>query len=83
MVTDTDVQILRLAADRYRFEAHRLEDARLLFGLGPAQFWQAVNRLLGDEEALRAHPELVMPLRRQRAQQGRLKRTGNTARRSA
>jgi hypothetical protein len=74
-VTDTDVQILQLAAARYRYEATRLEDARVLFGLGPARFYQRVNALIDDPAAIVAHPELVLPLRRQREQQGRLKRS--------
>lgn len=74
LVTPEDVLILKLAADRYRYEAMRLQDAKALFGLGPARFWQKVNALIEDPAVIAAHPGLALPLRRQREQQGRLKR---------
>lgn len=73
---DTDREILRLANAHYRFEAHRLQAARERFDLSPVRFYQAVNRLLDDADAIASCPALVMPLRRVREQQGRLKRAG-------
>jgi hypothetical protein len=73
---DRDVEMLRLANARYRFEGARAVDVRERFGLSLTRFWQAVNALLDDETVIRAHPGLVLPLRRQREQQGRLRRAG-------
>lgn len=73
MATETDVEIVRLAAAHYRFEAHRLQAARDRFGLGAVQFWQAVNRLLDDPAVAIAAPVEVNRLRRQRDRRYQLK----------
>lgn len=72
--TDDDLAILRLANRRYRFEGRRAVDVRDRFGISLTSFWAAVNALIEDEAVIRAHPELVLPLRRKRDQQ--LRRAG-------
>lgn len=68
--------MLRLAAARYRYEGLRHVEIRERFGLSATRFWQQVSQLIDDEQAIREHPELALPLRRQREQQGRLRRAG-------
>lgn len=70
------IEIVRLAAAHYRYEAHRHERAREQFGLTPTHFYQLVNQLLEDPDVAIAEPVIVARLRRQRDRRYRLKRAG-------
>lgn len=70
-MTDEEKAILKLATAPYKYAAARETDAREQFGLSPARYWQAVNRII-DTPAARAHdPHGTALLIRQRTSSGR------------
>lgn len=73
MATETDVEIIRLAAAFYRFEGERIRVARERFGLSATQLWLRVNELLDDPDVAVAAPVEVNRLRRQRDRRYQLK----------
>lgn len=77
-MTDTDRELLSLAGAFYRDESARLADARHRFGMNATQFWQRVNTLLQDPEALAADPLTVNRLRRIRATRSKVPSTRAT-----
>jgi hypothetical protein len=73
---DQDLQIVRLAAAHYRYEANRLQVARDRFGLSGTQFYQRLNQLIEQPEIAIAEPVLVARLRRQRDRLQRIRKAG-------
>lgn len=76
MASPTDLDIVRMAAAHYRYEANRIEAARDRFGLSAVHFWQRVATLIEDPTVAIAEPMIVARLRRQRDARLRLKRAG-------
>jgi hypothetical protein len=65
-VTDEDHALLRLAGAQMPLPGQR-ERAIAQLGLTPVRFWQRVNAMLDDGDALAAEPSVVWRLRRLRA----------------
>jgi hypothetical protein len=63
---DVDAKVLELAARDYRRPGSLDRAARAELDLSPVAFWQALNRLLDDPEALAVAPMLVRRLQRRR-----------------
>ncbi len=68
MLTVKQHTALRLASKRYKFEGARETDVMVELGMTITRFWQFVNALLDNPEALAAHPVEVGRLRRLRDQ---------------
>jgi hypothetical protein len=66
MLTDRDRRILEFEATR--MTAGRKEDQiRVIFHVSPARYYQLLNRVIADPEALADEPMLVKRLLNQRA----------------
>lgn len=63
---DVDNRVLELAGRDYRRPGSLDRAARAELDLSPIAFWQRLNALLDDPEALAAAPMLVRRLRRRR-----------------
>jgi hypothetical protein len=63
---DVDRQVLELAGRDYRRPGSLDRAARAELDLSPIAYWQRLNRLLGDPDALAAAPMLVRRLQRRR-----------------
>ncbi|QTF82283.1 helix-turn-helix DNA binding protein [Gordonia phage ZiggyZoo] len=66
-MTDDDRALLDFAAHRWIYAGNQAEAVRTEFGISVTRFWQRVNNLLDDPEALAHAPTLVNRLRRLRS----------------
>ncbi len=65
-MNDTDRAILDFESQWWRHAGVKERDIRERFGLTPTRYYQRLNRLLDEPEALEQHPTLVNRLRRLR-----------------
>jgi hypothetical protein len=63
-VNDTDYAILAFESEFWRYPGNKERVIRERFGLSPARYYQRLNRLLDDREALEKQPALVKRLLR-------------------
>jgi hypothetical protein len=68
MLTVRQKMALDIAGRRYRYEAVREQHVRERLGCTPTRFWQIVDALLDDPEALAYAPTTVRRLARLREQ---------------
>ncbi|MDJ0006463.1 DUF3263 domain-containing protein [Gordonia alkanivorans] len=66
-MTDDDRALLDFAAHRWNYAGNQADAVRTEFGISVTRFWQRVNNLLDEPEALAHAPVLVNRLRRVRA----------------
>lgn len=66
MLTQTDVQMLQFEKQWWHFEGSKQQAIRDTFGLTPTRYYQCLNTLLDNPEALSAEPVVVRRLQRQR-----------------
>ncbi|MFT4397915.1 DUF3263 domain-containing protein [Gordonia lacunae] len=66
-MTDDDRRALDFAALRWNHSGNQADAIRTEFDLSVTRFWQRVNTLLDDPEALAYAPQLVNRLRRIRS----------------
>ncbi|QFP97006.1 helix-turn-helix DNA binding protein [Gordonia phage Suerte] len=66
-MTDVDRRMLDLAGARWNYSGSLEQRVRAEFGISLTRFWQRVNTLLDDPEALAYAPQLVNRLRRIRS----------------
>ncbi|MBC3178306.1 DUF3263 domain-containing protein [Corynebacterium lujinxingii] len=66
MLTDTDLAVLRFAARAPRSLGAREDAIRTELGMSPIRYYQRLNILLDNSEALAAEPQLVRRLQRLR-----------------
>ncbi|AMS02782.1 DUF3263 domain-containing protein [Gordonia phage Yeezy] len=66
-MTDDDRRILDFAALRWNHSGNQADAIRAEFDMTVTRFWQRVNALLDDPEALAYSPQLVNRLRRIRS----------------
>lgn len=66
MVNDTDRAILDFEGERWRYAGNKERVIQDRFGLSPTQYYQRLNRLLDEPEALEQQPALVKRLTRLR-----------------
>ena len=66
-MTDDDRRVLDLAARRWNHSGNQADAIRAEFDMTVTRFWQRVNTLLDDPEALAYSPQLVNRLRRIRS----------------
>lgn len=65
-MNDTDHAILAFESEWYRYAGSKERIIQERFGLSPARYYQRLNRLLDEPEALAQHPTLVNRLLRLR-----------------
>ncbi len=65
-LSDRDRAILEFEKTWWRFEGAKHEAIQQRFHLSPTRYYQVLNALLDDPEALRAEPVVVRRLQRQR-----------------
>ncbi len=65
-LSDRDRAVLKFEKQSWRFEGAKQEAIREQLELSPTRFYQLLNGLLDDPEALQAEPVVVRRLRRQR-----------------
>lgn len=63
-MNDTDQAILAFEGEWFRRVGNKERTIRERFGLTPTRYYQRLNRLLDEPEALAAQPALVHRLRR-------------------
>ncbi|ANA86901.1 helix-turn-helix DNA binding protein [Gordonia phage Utz] len=66
-MTDDDRALLDFAAHRWNYAGNQAEAVRTEFGMTVTRFWQRVNNLLDDPDALAHAPVVVNRLRRLRS----------------
>ncbi|QDM56385.1 helix-turn-helix DNA binding domain protein [Gordonia phage Sidious] len=66
-MTDDDRAVLDFAARRWNRSGNQADAIRAEFDMSVTRFWQRVNTLLDDPEALAYAPQLVNRLRRIRS----------------
>ncbi|AVP42264.1 helix-turn-helix DNA binding protein [Gordonia phage Fenry] len=66
-MTEDDRALLDFAAHRWNYAGNQAEAVRTEFDMTVTRFWQRVNNLLDDPEALAYAPTLVNRLRRLRS----------------
>jgi len=65
-LSDRDRAVLKFEKQSWRFEGAKQEAIREQLDLSPTRYYQLLNGLLDDPEALQAEPVVVRRLRRQR-----------------
>ncbi|MCU0296790.1 MAG: DUF3263 domain-containing protein [Candidatus Nanopelagicales bacterium] len=65
-LTDRDRAILDFEKNWYRFEGVKQAAIREQFDLSPTRYYQLLNALVDNPEALRAEPVVIRRLQRQR-----------------
>lgn len=65
-LSDRDLAILEFEKDWWRFEGAKNEAIRERFHLSATRYYQVLNGLLDDPDALSAQPVVVRRLQRQR-----------------
>lgn len=65
-LTDTDRAILRFERNWWRFEGAKVQAIREQFGLSPTRYYQVLNELVDNPQALLEEPVVVRRLQRQR-----------------
>lgn len=65
-LTDRDRAILDFEKNWYRFEGAKQAAIREQFDLSPTRYYQLLNALVDNPEALRAEPVVIRRLQRQR-----------------
>jgi len=65
-LSDRDRAVLKFEKQSWRFEGAKQEAIREQLELSPTRYYQLLNGLLDDPEALQAEPVVVRRLRRQR-----------------
>lgn len=65
-MNDTDRAILEFEGQRWRYAGNKERMIQQRFGLSPTQYYQRLNRLLDEPEALEHQPALVKRLLRLR-----------------
>jgi hypothetical protein len=70
-VNDTDHAMLAFESEWWRYAGNKERAIRERFGLSAARYYQRLNRLLDEQEALAVHPALVKRLLRLRDARGR------------
>ncbi|MDK8242026.1 MULTISPECIES: DUF3263 domain-containing protein [Corynebacterium] len=66
MLSDTDLAVLRFAARAPRSLGKREDAIRAELGMTPIRYYQRLNVLLDNPDALAAEPQLVRRLQRLR-----------------
>ncbi|QDK02253.1 helix-turn-helix DNA binding protein [Gordonia phage Samba] len=66
-MTDDDRALLDFAAHRWNYAGNQAEAVRTEFDMTVTRYWQRVNNLLDDPEAIAHAPMLVNRLRRLRS----------------
>lgn len=66
-MTDEDRALLDFAAHRWNYAGNQAEAVRAEFDISVTRFWQRVNNLLDDPDALAHAPVVVNRLRRLRS----------------
>ncbi|GAC71099.1 DUF3263 domain-containing protein [Gordonia soli] len=66
-MTDEDRRLLDFAGKHWRFAGNHAAAIDAEFGISITRFWQRVNRLLDDPDALAHNPVVVNRLRRIRS----------------
>lgn len=66
-LTDEDRAVLDFAGKRWNYAGDQADAIEAEFGMSVTRFWQRVNGLLDDEQALQYSPQLVHRLRRIRS----------------
>lgn len=67
-MNDVDRAILTFEGEFWRYPGSKERVIQERFGITPARYYQRLNRLLDEPEALAQHPVLVKRLLRQRAE---------------
>lgn len=70
-LSDRDLQILRFERQWYRHAGSKETAIREAFGLSATRYFQVLNTLLDNPEAMRQEPQVVARLRRLRASRQR------------
>lgn len=65
-MNDEDRRLLDMAGQRWNRAGNRADAVRAEFGISVTRFWQRVNQLLDDPDALEYSPHTVYRLRRLR-----------------
>lgn len=65
-LTDQDLKMLRFERQFYRYAGTKESAIREAFGVSTTRYFQQLNALLDNPEAMRAEPQLVARLRRLR-----------------
>ncbi|GAB3304000.1 DUF3263 domain-containing protein [Epidermidibacterium keratini] len=73
MLTERDMAILDIAGRHYRYNGALERDVKAELDMGGTHFFQALNRLLDDPDALAYSPVVVNRWRRQRVERQRAK----------
>ena len=68
--------ILAFEKKRWKYAGAKEAAIRHTFGVPPPRYWQEVNALIDDPEALAAEPQLVRRLQRLRAARAAVRRAG-------
>jgi hypothetical protein len=71
MLTDADKALLELESRRFRQSGHKVAAIVEELGLSQVRYYQRLNQLIDDPEALAYSPVLVNRLRRLRDQRAR------------
>lgn len=66
-MTDAERQMREFAGHRWQYAGNQETAVRAEFGVSLTRYWQVVNRVLDDPDALRFDPQLVRRLRRIRS----------------
>jgi Protein of unknown function (DUF3263) len=71
MLSDDDKVILEIEGQRFRLSGHKEQIIRERLGMSPTRYYQRLNVLLEEPDALAHAPATVSRLRRLRAQRMR------------
>lgn len=66
LLTDTQKQMIDVAAGSYKYAGSLEVEAQDRFGLSPTRYWQEVNRLIQTEAAVVYRPAAVARLNARR-----------------
>lgn len=80
-MNDTDRAILAFENERWRYPGNKERAVQEQFGLSLTRYYQRLNQLLDDPEAMRLQPALVKRL--QRVRDARARRRSGQARKTA
>lgn len=74
MLSEQDLKILAFERGWYRYQGAKEQAVRDTFDMSATRYYQHLNRILDEPEALKAHPMLVSRLRRLREQRSGARR---------